>query len=202
MQSQKRINTALAAIAASLLFLAGPFTNGGRAFVDGPPPATTGGFGEENCRKCHFDFELNDATGSLRLEGLPESYSPGELYTITIHLAHPKLERGGFEIAARFAAGEKTGNQAGSLESIDERTTIVSDKDGSIQYARHTRTGSAPPAKGAMNWSIRWRAPVGPAGTVVFNAAANAANFDESPLGDYPYTFEFKTRPAGVIPRR
>ena len=76
----------------------GPLSTGkGIAYVDGPPPESTGGFGEETCHKCHFENDLNDAAGSLGLEGIPESYAPGQHYLIEIVLERPGIGRGGFE---------------------------------------------------------------------------------------------------------
>jgi hypothetical protein len=173
----------------------GSFTPNGAANVDGPPTATTGGFNENTCRMCHYDYELNDSAGSLQLDGIPDPYTPAQQYLITIRLAHPQLERGGFELAARFATGEQAGRQAGSLEAVDERVAVVNNNNPAIQYASHTRTGSSPEAKGTIRWSVRWRAPADPLAPVVFHAAANAANYDDSPLGDFPYVREITTRP-------
>jgi hypothetical protein len=166
------------------------------AFVDGPPPAVTGGVGEETCSKCHYDYEPNNAAGSLQLEGLPETYAPGSAYLIIIRLTHPQLERGGFELAARFEAGESAGRQAGSFEVVDERATVLTEKDKAIQYVVHTRGGSAPESRGTISWSVRWQAPETPLGSVVFHSAANAAKFDDSPLGDFPYSRTVIVRPA------
>jgi hypothetical protein len=166
----------------------------GVTYVDGPPPATTGGFGEDTCRMCHLDYDLNDRAGSLVLEGIPESYSAGQGYIITIRLAHPRLERGGFEMAARFASGERAGQQAGLLESVEARTWVVRGEDGAVQYVRQTRSGSAPESKGAIQWAVRWKAPEEAAGPVVFHVSANASNFDDSPLGDFPYLKEVTSR--------
>ena len=171
------------------------FSNTSAAFVDGPPPAVTGGFKEDTCRMCHIDYALNDKAGALALEGVPEKYAAGEQYTLNVRLSHPQLERGGFEIAARFADGKRAGEQAGVLEAVDGRAAVIKGKDSAIQYARQTRAGSAPEAKGSIQWSIRWRAPDDPAGPVVFHAAANAANYDDSPLGDFPYALERTSKP-------
>jgi hypothetical protein len=179
----------------SLLLTAGLLAPEGIAYVDGPPPATTGGFSESSCRMCHLDYDLNDSSGSLRLEGVPDKYLPGQEYTVTIRLAHPQMERSGFEIAARFASGGRRGEQAGSLEATDERVAIVTENGKSIQYARQTRDGSAPESKGMATWAVRWRAPEEAVAPVLFNAAANAANYDDSPLGDFPYTQEATSLP-------
>src|SRR5687767_7057659 len=82
----------------------GLLTPGRAAYVNGPPPATTGGFGEETCQKCHLDYPSNNSSGSLRIDGIPERYTPGERYQLTVRLTHPQLERGGFEMASRFAS--------------------------------------------------------------------------------------------------
>jgi hypothetical protein len=193
-----QMRTSIFAIA---LVIAVAFLRMGNAFVEGPPPATTGGFGEETCRKCHYDFEENDPAGSLLLEGFPETYVVGRQYTLTIRLMHPRLERGGFELAARFASGDNEGRQAGFLESSDDRVSIVSSADAATHFARQTRAGSAPQTKGQSAWTVRWRAPETGSAPIVFHVAANAANFDDSPLGDYPYSAQQTVRPAGVIRR-
>jgi hypothetical protein len=170
--------------------------------VNGPPPATTGGFGEDNCRMCHFDYALNDGSGSLRLEGIPEKYTPGERYVITIRLAHPQMQRGGFQMASRFATGERRAQQAGSFELLDAGLDAGNDarvatinKEGTIQYVLQTFAGSSPEAKGSIHWSVRWQAPREAAGPIVFHTAANAANYDDSPLGDFPYFLETTVQP-------
>jgi hypothetical protein len=172
------------------------FTVRGEAYVNGAPPATTGGFGEETCRMCHIDYPLNESSGSLRLEGIPDRYVPSERYLITIRLAHPQLERGGFQMSSRFAVGEQKGRQAGSFELLDTRTSIVTNKEGTIQYVRQTSGGSSPESKGSIAWSVRWQAPSSTAEAVAFHTAANASNYDDSPLGDYPYAAE-TTIPPG-----
>jgi hypothetical protein len=57
-----------------------------------------------------------------------------------------------------------------------------------IQYAQHLRTGTALVAADTARWTVLWTAPQGGAGAVRFNAAANAANEDDSQFGDYIYT--------------
>jgi hypothetical protein len=95
----------------------------------------------------------------------------------------------GFQLAARFARGSAPGTQAGTLEPVDGRTAIVWDTVGHVAYIEHTRTGTAV-ADGSAHWVFRWTAPPATAaapGAVVFHVAANAANDDDSPLGDLIY---------------
>jgi len=160
---------------------------------DGPPPAHTGGLGEPSCAACHFDGELNDPAGAVDVAGVPQRYTPGARYRVRIRLTHPELERAGFEVAARFADGERAGRQAGGLRLLDEARTAVT-AAGGVDYLHHTRTGSEPTAARHATWEFEWTAPAARAGAVVFHLAANAANGDDSELGDHIYTHAVRSR--------
>ncbi len=166
------------------------------AYVEGPPPGNTGGFGEQSCLQCHFDGPLNDPDGSLRLEGVPESYVPGDEYRIDIVLVRSDIRRGGFELAVRFRDGPEAGQQAGVLIPIDSSVDIVRGPSRSVQYARQNDLGSSSETEDSFTWSVQWQAPPGSGGPVAINVAANAANDDASELGDWIYVGE------AMIPER
>jgi hypothetical protein len=73
------------------------------AYRDGPPPGFSGGFGEQSCHACHFSAEPNQPPGAMSLSGLPERYTAGETYVITLTLSRPGMAIGGFQLTARFA---------------------------------------------------------------------------------------------------
>jgi hypothetical protein len=150
--------------------------------AEAPPAGHTGGFGEPTCVACHAEFPVNEAGGSLRLEGLPRSYEPGREYALSIVLEVPETVRAGFQIAARSTAGE----QAGSWAPLDARVSIV-DSAG-IAYARNTRVGVDPESSHRASWQVAWIAPEG--GAVRIHVAANSANGDDSPFGDLVYATE------------
>ena len=160
----------------------------GVLYVAGPPPAHTGGFGEETCAYCHFDGPLDDPAGSLSLEGVPEDYRPGKRYEIQVVLSHPELKRGGFQLAARYAGGSAAGRQAGTFIYPSHR--IETDTLNGIVYVHHTLAGSSPDTAGFIRWKLGWMAPDSTGAGVVFHAAANAANGDDSEFGDFIYTTE------------
>jgi hypothetical protein len=60
--------------------------------LDGP---FTGGFGEQTCHSCHFDYDLNMEGGQLTVDGISDSYKPGTNYEIdvTIQSEHPQKRR-------------------------------------------------------------------------------------------------------------
>lgn len=151
-------------------------------------PARTGGFGEMTCHQCHSDQPLNDVSGRLTLTGVPGIYTPGERYLITLTVAHPQLVRAGFQVAARFDSGVRIGGNAGRFAAQNARTEAVPDDGGRITYIQHTSEGAMVPSRGTGRWTFEWTAPSDGAATVVFHAAANAANGDGLSRGDYIYT--------------
>ncbi len=165
------------------------------AFREGPLPNVTGGFGEPTCRSCHFDNDLNAPGGRLTVTGVPTTYTPGRSYAITVTLERKDLVRGGFELAARFASGEQTGRQAGMWSISGPRIqTVVSKTDPGLAFVQHTAAGTVAAPSGSISWTMEWTAPDEKT-PVQFNVAANAANDDNSPLGDYIYVGEAITKP-------
>lgn len=154
---------------------------------DGPPPAHTGGFGEPTCRHCHSDADLNEPGGTLALEGVPARYEPGRDYELVVTLRRAGMLRAGFQLAARFADGTAAGTQAGDLVPVDGRTAVVADSVTHVRYIEHRLAGTVVDS-GMGRWVFRWTAPRDARGAVVFHAAGNAANDDDSPLGDFIYT--------------
>jgi hypothetical protein len=160
------------------------------AFREGPAPNMAGGFGDGNCRTCHMENPLNAPGGRLTVE-TPPLYVPGRAYSVTITLTKAGLERGGFEIVARFASGPRKGKQAGAwnLRGDARLQVIKSTADPSLLFVQHTLAGTTTARTGTISWTFEWKAPVDTA-PVQFNAAANATNDDNSPIGDYIYAVE------------
>jgi hypothetical protein len=178
----------LRACAAAFLLLAAalPLISGtANASSAGPPPARTGGFGEMTCHECHWENPINDPPGSLTVSGVPSIYTPGEAYTITVSVAHVDSKRAGFQLSARADGAPAGSTTAGRLRPIDPMTEVVEEKG--IAYISQTEAGSRAVTSDRGAWTFEWTAPSS-TDRVVFHAAANAANGDASPLGDYIYT--------------
>lgn len=151
-------------------------------YKDGPPPNMAGGFGGATCHMCHEGNAVNAPGGSLTIEGLTGTYTPGATYSLTITLKRGGLRSGGFQLAARFAGGEPAG-----LWSADGVRARIAPGG----FVQHTERGTEAPSEGANQWIVEWTAPA--AGEVVFHAAGNASNDDASALGDFVYTAERRT---------
>jgi len=161
------------------------------AYPAGAPPATTGGFGEDSCVKCHNSYELNagraQGLGDLKVSGLPMRYQSGEMYRVKVEVAHV-ADRSvwGFEAAARLAG---SGSQAGEFAVTGGRLQTSLEKG--IQYVSHTADGIFSPV-----FEFDWVAPSAPSGDVIVDVAGNAADGDASPVGDYIYTTTVTIPPA------
>lgn len=158
--------------------------------LDGP---YTGGFGEETCRSCHFDYDLNMDGGSLTIAGLDDSYTPGEVIPITVTVQSEELEIGGFQLSARF----EDGTQAGSFQWDGNELMFTPEVNGDVQYIQHSEEGTKPTDGSEVSWSINWITPES-GEAVIINVAANAGNYDDSSFGDWIYAKEITLKPAGI----
>lgn len=151
--------------------------------------AYTGGFGEQSCHSCHFDYELNQPEGELAVSGMKDAYKADKEYTIQIKVQREDMSRAGFQMTARF----EDGSQAGQFE-LNEEVTTTPNIENTIAYLQHA-VGEVEAENGEKNWEIRWRAPDQADQPIIFNIAANAANGDASEFGDWIYVKEIEVEP-------
>ncbi|MCC5905828.1 MAG: hypothetical protein JJU13_06470 [Balneolaceae bacterium] len=156
--------------------------------LDGP---FTGGFGEQTCHSCHFDYDLNMEGGSLSVDGLPVAYKPGREYNITVTVQSEHLENGGFQLTSRFEGG----SQAGSFSWDGDRLKYTPNVSDKIKYLQHTREGTLPTGDRKVSWSFNWQAPECSDEDIIINIAANAGNDDDSAFGDWIYVKELFLKP-------
>lgn len=172
----------IAAIAAAFL----PVTAFG--YTNQPPVGHAGGFGEPDCTACHFPAGPGPGQVALELEGLPARYRPGMAYSVEIRLSAPGMAAAGIAVTARLSDGTQAGSwRAGRGLEVAAQ--------GEIGYLRHLEPATGAPA----NWSAQWTAPESCAGQVIFHAAGNAANRDDSALGDRVVTKVVKVPPANCL---
>lgn len=155
------------------------------AYPEQLPGHLTGGFGEDTCHSCHFDYPLNYEEGKLRINGFPELYKPGQSYSIQIIVERSDLKKAGFQVSSRFADG----SQAGSFNLRSDRTQFTAADSASVQYVQHSSKGSEKTDTGQAVWTVEWTAPE-KSQQISIHLAANAANGDASEFGDYILTKE------------
>jgi hypothetical protein len=175
---------------ATAIIAAGSASSPVAAYADGAPAGFTGGFGEQACDACHFEAALNTKPGQLTLTGVPDRFTAGERYPLTITLSRPGMAMGGFQLSARMENG---GVQAGTLAPGPGDETRIKIEPGKVQYANQRQAGTALADPGTAKWTVIWTAPATP-GAVIFHVAANAADKDEAARGDYIYTATASSR--------
>jgi hypothetical protein len=179
------VRTCAAIWAVATLLAIGPASRPARAYADGAPPGFTGGFKEQACDACHFESPLNAKPGQLTIAGVPDRFTPGQRYTLTLTLSHPTMKNAGVQMSARLENG---GAQAGTLAAAPgDDTRVRIETQGGVQYANQRLDGTTLIEPRTARWTIVWTAPAA-AGTVMFHAAANAADKDEATRGDFVYT--------------
>lgn len=160
------------------------------AFVTGSDPGNTGAPGEGTCAGCHFGGPLG---GQLRIDGVPDFYSPSQEVDVTVNLTQAGRVRFGFQLTAI----DDQGNAAGEIIVTDAaRTQLRSGNFGGHDrtYIEQNQTGSS--GTGGTSWTFRWRAPSTNVGRVTFYVAGLTANNDSTSIGDSTYLSQRSLNPA------
>lgn len=147
-------------------------------------PNVGAGF-EPNCRDgCHSSNPLNAAGGTLSITA-PAQYVPGDTLTMVVNLEKDGQRRWGFEGTALNASRLPAGN----FIVTDIVHTSKATGGNGRQYIKHVGAGTYP---GTLNqspgWTFDWAAPVAGTGTVTFYFVGNAANNDNTNIGDFIYS--------------
>ncbi len=145
--------------------------------------AMSNGAPQLECIQCHAGADQNPA--EFTIEGLPETYEPGQTYKITVKILSGPDCSGG--VACGGFAVQVSGGQ---LIVVDETNTFMSTTPLGEELLTHTKDGSL-----KREWSFEWKAPDTPE-PVTFKIAVIAANGDGSFQGDsYGYK-EITIEPA------
>lgn len=141
--------------------------------------AFSGGFGEQSCYSCHFDYDLNMPDGKLELKGLGDSVESGKDYELEVFISRADLGAAGFQLTARF----EDGSQAGSFK-LNDKVILTPNTPGDVEYLQHA-IRNIEPENGSKSWKVTWTAPQDANRPIIYNLAGNAANGDESAFGDW-----------------
>lgn len=143
--------------------------------------------GTVSCTACHRGSEPNTGGGSVRLEGLPEQYVPGQKYSVRVVMAQPGFKKWGFLLSATDANGKQAG------QFLTDDTQIDVKVSGDVTFVKHSFNGTD--SFGASrSWTVTWKAPA--TGAVKFDAQGLAADGSNNSVGDFTYTTSVTVNPA------
>ncbi len=180
------------------------------AISTGAPAGHTGSptFREDSCAisGCHLGSgNPNPAGGSVTINGVPASYTPGgAAIPIRVTIQDSTTRRGwGFQLSARFRDGRQAGTFAtGSGVRVELLPTT------GVQYITHSPAVFQ--AGTSFTYTVQWTPPASAtAGDIVFSAAGNSADGNGQPTNDRIFTTEIvssapssaaaRIEPGGIV---
>ena len=143
--------------------------------------------GESTCAQsgCHDDSQIGDKSKAELLfdNSSISSYSPDQIYPISLHVQDPSINRFGFQLVAL----DDNGDQCGSFIISDSEHTQILFNELEIkdrEYITYKHAGTYPKIPGSHSWNMKWKAPSKGKGKVHFYFATVSANNDNSDKGD------------------
>jgi hypothetical protein len=177
----KKITSKLAVV---IFCFAGTFFISADLFFNSVAPFGYTGANGETCATtgCHSGNALNTTGGSVVINGIPDTYTPGTTYNFSVAITHGSANRSKWGFAVK-AIGSNNFN-VGSFTTTNANAGLIG--QGEIGHI------SAPSQSGATYTfnNLQWTAPSTPQSTeqtVRFFAVGNAANGSGS-SGDFIYT--------------
>lgn len=179
----------------AFLLAAGLSLNSAQSYPNGAPPGYANDPpATDNCSSCHQGNGLNLPPGTFTLN-LPQAYKPDSTYLLTLTLSRVGMLRWGFELTAQLNDSTRGGN----LIVLNTQYTQKDSGSGTHKdYLKQTSDGTFPGTADQASWTFNWIAPGTGSGPVAFYASGLAANDDDSPSGDYVYTFSQTVQPQGA----
>ena len=159
-----------------------------------PPLGNTGAPGETTCaqRDCHGGGTF---TGSVTLQGLPDTVVANTLYEVSVRIQSDSAMRTGFQLTVL----DDQNNFVGKMATIpNERVNIASSNNPRRTYARQSQAKFFDTA-GLAIWKFNWTAPASvPNDSLIFYYASCLANGDGARTKDNSINFKrsFKFRLA------
>ncbi len=163
-------------------------------------PALGGFRAEMTCNEapCHGEFRLN-LNGQLEILGVPDAYTPGTTYTLTVRLTSAMNQlyparRWGFEcVVLRLDTGVSTGTVHPGDLKLAEKPTYPG-----RTYISHDGLTNLQGMGSPVSWEFAWEAPPESVGPIAFYAAGNAGDGDGTKAGDAIYTASATTVAAAT----
>lgn len=142
----------------------------------------TGSPNENNSRTCssqnggcHSGTGTTFQSDMISIDVPDCGYIVGETYTVTLTVSSIGRNEFGFSVSPQFSNGLTAGTMIASSGT---------QLDGSGRYLTHTAAGTIESSPNTRVWTFDWIAPQTGSGNVVFYAAFNASNNNNTSTGD------------------
>ncbi|MEO5645113.1 MAG: choice-of-anchor V domain-containing protein [Bacteroidia bacterium] len=158
----------------------------------------TGSPGESTCTTCHTGFPLNDGTGSITISSpdMPTwEYMPGDTYTVNVTVNRVGNSLFGFDVECLTAV--TTPQNAGVMLITNATETQIRNFTVSAVVRKnvvHKLNGGI--GTDTKTFTFHWVCPTTNVGTVTFYATGNAANGNNTTVGDHIYKTTQAVTPA------
>lgn len=146
------------------------------------PLGYTGSPNENNSRTCssqnggcHSGSGTTFQSDMISINIPDCGYIPGETYSVTLTVSSIGRNEFGFSVSPQFSDGLTAGTMIASSGT---------QLNGSGRYLTHTSAGTIESSPNTRVWTFDWIAPQAGSGNVVFYAAFNASNNNDSSTGD------------------
>lgn len=193
-KTMKKVSLALG-LFVSILILASwtVFYNSG-APCDSPlVGGHTGAPGETSCAGCHAGTDNSGpASITFSIAGGVAQYTPGQVYSFTVSVSQPTIDKMGFACVALRNSNNST---IGSFQLLDAARTRTY-TGGSRKYVSHTPCAADVVSLGFNEWSFNWQAPAANVGNITLYLGALAGNHDHATSGDFTYKRSITLTPA------
>ncbi len=138
------------------------------------PGGYTGADGQ-TCRNCHGGNPLNASGGSVIINNLPSTYTPGATYNFSVTINHGAFNRTSWGFALKAVAG---GSPVGTLSENNANVYI----NTAFNEIGHLNAPSTDPTNTYIFNNLSWTAPSNPTSAqqnITFYVAANASGSND-----------------------
>src|SRR5262249_51696876 len=135
--------------------------------------------GTVSCTACHAGAAVNSGGGALKIEGLPDQYTPNQKYTVRVTISHAGFKKWGFMVSSTDDNGKQAGQFISNDTQIDLKTSF------GVTFVKQSYNGTD--SLGASrSWTFEWKAPA--SGIATFSAQGVAADGSGNTVGDFVYS--------------
>jgi hypothetical protein len=168
--------------------------------TSGAHPGSTGAPKDQTCAQhgCHSAQVVQNPVGinTLTFSSPDSTYVAGQIYTITIQVQKPLVDKFGFEVQAiKDADSTDIGSWIITDVARTHMLNHVVPPGLNRNSVTHNAAGTVTTAPNTNQWTMNWQAPPSNEGNITFYYATNCTNNNGLSTGDMIYLSSFTIKP-------